>query len=224
MPRIQRINVGEQIYHVINRGNARSTIFSCNDDYQLFEDLLREAVEKFNMRLLAYCLMPNHWHLILHPYQDGDMIKFMTWLTNTHTRRWHVENKTIGQGHLYQGRYKSFLCQNDRYFLSLVTYVERNPLKAGLVKRVEDWRWSSLWIRVNGTPKQKKVLAAWPLDIPEDHLKQLNNPIKDEVEKEIECAIIKNKPYGDDVWVSGIVKKFNIGQTIRNIGRPRNGG
>ncbi len=67
------------------------------------------------MRLLAYCIMPNHWHLLLQPKVDGDLQKFMSWLSNTHTRRWHVAKNTVGQGHLYQGRYKSFICEQDQH-------------------------------------------------------------------------------------------------------------
>src|SRR3989344_9619062 len=123
MPRVERVDVGDQIYHVINRANARVKIFDNNQDYKDFENILEEAVKKFNMRLLAYCIMPNHWHLVIYPISDGDLSRFMGWLTNTHTRRWHTKKGTIGQGHLYQGRYKSFICQNDFHFLALVRYV-----------------------------------------------------------------------------------------------------
>jgi putative transposase len=114
MPRIERIDVGEYIYHVLNRANTRAQIFDTDEDYKMFEDILEEAVEEHAMRLLAYCLMPNHWHLVLYPRKAGDLQKFMSWITNTHTRRWHVAHNTIGSGHLYHGRYKSFLCQNDQ--------------------------------------------------------------------------------------------------------------
>lgn len=90
MPRITRVDVGGEMYHVLNRANARVQIFDNNDDYQQFEEILEEAVEKFNMRLFAYCVMPNHWHLVLYPKHDGDLQRFMSWLTNTHTRRWHI--------------------------------------------------------------------------------------------------------------------------------------
>src|SRR3989344_638541 len=133
MPRTERVAVGGYIYHVINRANARVRIFDTGDDYQLFEAILEEGKERTDMRILAYCIMPNHWHLVLYPEQDGDMIQFMSWITNTHTRRWHVAKATIGGGHLYQGRYKSLLCQDDTHFLTLVRYVERNPKRAHLV-------------------------------------------------------------------------------------------
>ncbi len=88
MPRTSRIDVGQEVYHILNRANARVQIFDNNKDYLDFEKILQGAVEKFDMRLLAYCIMPNHWHLVVHPKQNGDLAKFMGWLSNTHTRRW----------------------------------------------------------------------------------------------------------------------------------------
>jgi len=162
------------VYHIINRANARVQIFDNEKDYQIFENILAEAVEKFDMRLLAYCIMPNHWHLFLYPKQDGDLKKFMGWLANTHTRRWHTSKKTIGEGHLYQGRYKSFLCQTDNYLLSLIRYVEGNAKKAGLCNLAQDWQWSSVFKREKGTDNQKAVLFEWPIDYPKDYLLLLN--------------------------------------------------
>lgn len=224
MPRIGRVNIGGYMYHVINRANARVRIFDNNKDYQSFETILEEAVEKFDMRLLAYCIMPNHFHLVLYPKNDGDLIKFMGWLTNTHTRRWHTEKDTIGQGHLYQGRYKSFICQNDNHFISLVKYVEQNAKKANLVRKAENWKWSSLWRRENGSIKQKKILSDWPLSIPKDYLSWINEDQTKQEKEIIEKSIVKGNPYGGDYWVANTVKKFGLEQTLRKVGRPKNGG
>ena len=150
MPRINRVDVGGEIYHVLNRANARVQIFDNNQDYQQFEEILEQAVEKFGVRLLAYCIMPNHWHLVLYPKNDGDMQQFMSWLTNTHTRRWHVVKETVGQGHLYQGRYKSFIIEKDQHLLTVLRYVERNAKRAKLVKRAEQWQWSSVCAEKRG--------------------------------------------------------------------------
>ena len=90
MPRANRVDVGGEIYHVINRANARMQIFSNPKDYILFEKVLTEAQEKTGVRIYAYCIMPNHWHLVVSPIEDGDLSKFVGWLTMTHTQRWHV--------------------------------------------------------------------------------------------------------------------------------------
>jgi len=176
MPRIDRIDVGDVVYHIINRANARMKIFDTDEDYLLFEKVLEEAKEKFDMRVLAYCIMPNHWHLVLYPKKDGDLQKFMGWLSMTHTQRWHAHHKTTGSGHLYQGRYKSFLVQTNQYLLQLFRYVERNALRAHLVKRAEDWKWTSLYRREQGSEEQKKLLSKWPIDIPKDYLGLVNEP------------------------------------------------
>ena len=224
MPRITRTDVREEIYHVLNRANARVQIFDNDKDYQIFESILEEAIKKFDMRLLAYCIMPNHWHLVIHPKQDGDLARFMGWLSNTHTRRWHTSKGTIGEGHLYQGRYRSFICQKDDYFFTLVKYVERNAKKAGLCRLAEDWRWSSIYRRENGSVKQKEILSKWPIDIPKNYLSLVNQNQDINEEETIEKSITKSNPYGDIDWVKKIVRNFGLAQTLRRVGRPRNGG
>jgi len=220
MPRAERTDIGEYVYHVLNRANARARIFDNDKDYQLFENILEEAVEKFDMRILSYCIMPNHWHLVPYPKNDGDLARFMGWLANTHTRRWHAEKGTIGQGHLYQGRYKSFLCQGDNHFLTLARYVERNARRANLVKKAENWRWSSVWIRENGTIKQRQFLATWPVTMPKDYLIWLNQAQTAGEEEAIERAITKGNPYGNSSWVDEVIKRFGLEQTLRRVGRP----
>jgi putative transposase len=222
MPRIKRTNVGGYVYHVLNRANARVQIFDNDEDYKLFENILEEAIEKFNVKILAYCIMPNHFHLVLYPENEGDLSIFMGWVTNTHTRRWHTQKGTVGQGHLYQGRYKSFICQDDNHFLTLVKYVEQNALKAKLVKKAEGWRWSSVWRREYGTIKQKKLLFPWPVSKPKDYLSWLNTILPEEKEEIIERSIIKSNPYGEDYWLDNTVKKFGLEQTLRRVGRPKN--
>jgi putative transposase len=224
MPRVERVDVGDHVYHVLNRANARAQIFDNDKDYQMFEHILEDAVDRFDMRLLSYCLMPNHWHLVLFPKKDGDLARFMGWLTNAHTRRWHMEKNSIGEGHLYQGRYKSFICQNDVYFLTLARYVERNAKKANLVEVAENWRWSSLWRRQKGMIEQKKVLSAWPVPMPTDYLSLIDQPQNKDEEDAIERAIIKSNPYGSAGWTDEIAKNFNLEQTLRRVGRPKNCG
>ena len=226
MPRIERVDVGNHVYHVMNRANARVKIFDNDQDYKDFENILEEAVKKYNMRLLAYCIMPKHWHLLLYPKKDGDLSLFMGWLTNTHTRRWHTLKGTIGQGHLYQGRYKSFICQSDHHFIVLARYVERNAKRAKLIKQAQDLKWGSAWRRIYGTLNQKKFLSSWPVFISSNYIKYLNEPQKEEEIDIVTRSIIKNIPFGGDTWRNTIVKKFKLGQTLRGVGRPKknNGG
>jgi len=223
MPRQPRNAIGGYVYHVLNRSNARVQIFDNNKDYQLFESVLEEGVEKFGMRILSYCIMPNHWHLVLYPLQDNDLSEFMKWITNTHTKRWHAVKKTTGQGHLYQGRFKSFIVQDNSYFIALVCYVERNAKKANLVKKTEDWKWSSIWRREKGTLKQKKFLSKWPVSEPKNYLSFLNEQQTKEEEETIEKSIQRDCPYGEESWVSRVVREFGLESTVRAKGRPKKG-
>lgn len=139
------MSVGGYAYHVLNRGNGRMTIFEDEDDFAAFERVLEEAADRFpGVDVLAYCLMPNHWHLVLYPHQDGQLSAFVGWLTLTHTQRWRAHRHTIGGGHVYQGRFKSFLVDTEGYLANVCRYVERNPVRAGIVKQAENWWWSSL--------------------------------------------------------------------------------
>lgn len=212
------------MYHVLNRANARAQIFDDANDYRLFEQLLTEGVEEYDVQLFAYCLMPNHWHLVLRPQEDGELSRFMGWLSNAHTRKWHVAKGTIGQGHLYQGRYKSFLCQEDNHLLTLIRYVERNARKANLVRRAESWQWSSVWRREKGTQEQKQILAPWPISVPRDYLTLLNTPQTKKEEDALGRSETKGVPYGSDAWTLKKVEQYGLQQTLRSVGRPKNGG
>lgn len=210
MPRPPRIDVGGYIYHVINRANGRVTIFHNEKDYQLFEQLLEEAKEQFGMRILAYTLMPNHWHLLLYPTDDGDVGVFMHWLTTTHATRYHAGRKTVGGGHVYQGRYKSFLVDTDEYVLGVLKYIERNPARAKLVKSPELWKWGSAYHRIFGTPKAKALLAPPPVPIPRQYKKWINHTQSDDDVNEIRKSVNGGAAYGGDLWkdeIDALIKK-----------------
>src|ERR1051325_119078 len=137
MARQHRVSAGGYVYHVINRGNGKMKIFHKSGDFAAFVKLLEEARQRFEMRILGYCLMHNHWHLVLWPVKDKQLSQFMAWLSTTHVRRWREHRDDSAGGHLYQGRFKSFIVQEDEHFLVLMRYVESNPLRAKMVKRAE---------------------------------------------------------------------------------------
>ena len=141
MPRTARASQGGYCYHVLNRGNGRRTVFRKDGDYAAFLTLLGEAGERTPIRLLAYCLMPNHFHLVVWPIHDGDLSRYMQWLLTAHVRRYHRHYHS--SGHVWQGRFKAFPIQKDDHLLTVMRYAERNALRAELVARAQDWRWSS---------------------------------------------------------------------------------
>jgi putative transposase len=150
MPRTARASLGNLCYHVINRGNGRAEVFHKARDYRAFVDLLRERVAQVPMRLLAFSVMPNHFHAAVWPLADGDLGRWMHWLLTTHVRRYHGHYKT--GGHVWQRRFKAFPIEQDDHLLVVPRYIERNPLRAGLVVRAEDWPWSSLRQRTPVSP------------------------------------------------------------------------
>lgn len=208
------------MYHVLNRANAQTQIFAKAEDYEAFEHILAEAVRRVKMRLLAYCVMPNHWHLVLWPREDGDLSTFVGWLTLTHTQRWHAHRHSAGAGHLYQGRFKSFLVESDGHLWTVCRYVERNALRAGLCVRAEQWQWSSVWRRELGDAECRAVLSEGPMAMPKDWLRRLNRP---EGQRELEalrrCAN-RSQPYGSDAWVDRVTKRFRLESVFRPRGRP----
>src|SRR5581483_3399563 len=132
MPRRARAIEGGYPCHVLNRANARLPLFTKEADYEAFERVLEEAYGREPLRILSYCLMPNHWHLVVWPKVGAgrQVSEFMRWLTVTHTQRWHAHRHTSGTGHLYHGRFKSFPIESDDHLYTVLRYVERNPLRA----------------------------------------------------------------------------------------------
>ena len=221
MPRTERVDVGGELYHVINRANGRHAIFYTKEDYQLFETLLVEAKELTDMRILAYTIMPNHWHLLLYPKKDGDLALFMHWLTTTHTRRVHVKTKTVGGGSLYQGRYKSFLVDTNKYLLTLIKYIERNPVRAKLARRCEAWQWGSAWRRTQGNKKIAQLIDPSPEPLPHGYIRWVNTPENKDDLSLLRNSVNRGVPYGQGKWVERMIVKHHLESTVRSQGRPR---
>jgi putative transposase len=219
MGRRLRCDLGGYVYHVLNRGAGRGVIFHKDGDYAAFESVLDEAAAEVPMRLLAYCLMPNHWHLVVWPSGDGDLSRYMHWVTLTHTRRWHEHYHKTGTGPLYQGRYKSFPVQEDDHFFSLCRYVERNPLRAGLVRRAENWPWSSLFRRTQSLPAPR--LSIWPLAPPADWPERVNRVETAAELERIRQSVRRGSPFGGEDWCAQTAKALGLESTLRPRGRPK---
>jgi putative transposase len=224
MGRPLRAAAGGYVYHVLNRANARMTIFKNDGDYEAFERVLTQAVERMETRLLAYCVMPNHWHLVVWPRKDGELSRFIGWLTLTHTQRWHAHRRSVGSGHVYQGRFKSFPVETDEHYHTVLRYVERNPLRAGLVRRAEQWRWSSLarWLR--GSAEDQALLSAGPLPRKSSWVEHVNDPLTEAEMAAIRRCVDRGAPFGDGVWHDRTVRKLGLETTLRPRGRPANKG
>ncbi len=175
MPRTRRKPTAGLIHHVINRGNCKRTLFFSARDYQRFLHLMTEAANRHPLPLLAFCLMPNHWHLVVWPDEERTLALHMHWLTGEHASAFQRQHDQVGYGHVYQDRYRIFPVRSERYLLRLLKYVESNPLRAGLVKRAEDWRWSSLPIYLGR--RSRVTLVSSPVPRPANWLEMINEPV-----------------------------------------------
>ena len=208
-------------YHILNRRVGRLGLFDKPADYMAFEKILNEAHERTGIRIAAYCLMPNHWHLLLWPRDDGELSEVMRWITVTHTQRWHAHRQSFGSGPVYQGRFKSFPVQTDEHFLTVARYVERNALRAKLVKRAEQWQWSSLWRWAQGDPKLLAFLSDWPVKRPRQWVGWVNRPETASELEDLRCSAQRGRPFGSQGWVVRIAKRLSLESTLRPRGRPK---
>ncbi len=209
------------MYHVLNRGVARLPLFEKPADYAAFLRVLAEALDECPMRVLAFVLMPNHWHFVLWPEDDTGLSRFCRWLTHTHSMRWHAHYHTSGTGHIYQGRFKSFAVESDESFYAVCRYVERNPLRANLVPRAEHWRWSSLWRRVHGDDQPRSLLCPWPLALPEDWGEYVNAPQTEAELEAVRRSVQRGCPFGPPSWQEQMAARLGLAHTLRPRGRPR---
>ena len=204
---------------MLNRANARLQIFENAEQYGSFQNLLKLAAERYGTRVLAYCIMPNHWHLVLWPRQDGELSECLRWLTVTHTNQWHRDAGSVGTGHLYQGRFKSFPIEGDQHFWAVCRYVERNALRAGLASRAEAWPWGSARCYSTGDPDG--LLSKWPVERPENWLEFLNEAQAEAELLSLRESLVRGRPFGSKEWDSEAVRRFGLEASVRSTGRPR---
>ena len=212
MPRTARASVGGVCYHVINRGNARAKVFHDSEDYRGFLELLEESVERDRMRVLAYCLMPNHFHLAVWPREDGDLSRWMQWVMTSHVRRYHRAYQS--SGHVWQGRFKAFPIQQDAHLLMVLRYIEGNPVRARLVKRAEDWRWSSLG-------RLAPWLHAGPVSRPKGWGRWVNKPLTESELEDVRRSVNRGTPFGRESWVRRTATRLGLEASVNPRGRPR---
>jgi putative transposase len=221
MGRPKRASEGGLVYHVLNRANGGIKLFQKPADYDSFVDLLAESVARTGTELFAFCVMRNHWHLVVRPREEGELSRFVGWLALTHTQRWHARRQSAGRGHVYQGRFKSFPVQDEAHFLTVSRYVERNALRANLVDRAEQWRWGSLWHWNQKTTLMTELLAPWPVRRSAGWLEHVNQPQTDEELTALRRCINRGCPFGDETWSSRMVKRLGLETTLTPRGRPR---
>jgi putative transposase len=224
MPRPLRPVDDGLIYHVINRGNNRQTVFHKDADFAAFLAAIGDLKERKPFELYGYCLMSNHFHLLVRPL--GDTIsRIMQSLLVSHTQRYHRHYHS--GGHVWQGRFKSPVIQDDAHLLCVLRYIEANPLRAKLVARADDYRWSSYAVHGLGAASDVvdllvtyEQIAADPPSRRRHWSAMVHEPLADNMLAGIRRSTATGLPYGDAAWVKALASKLNLNLTTRPRGRP----
>lgn len=217
MPRVARGLADNQIYHIINRGNRRETVFHDKYDYERFLKLLEESKQRYEINIYAYCLMPNHFHIVVYTNDAQSLSKALHWISSSYVRYYNKKYKI--SGHLWQGRYKSFIVQQDSYLLVLLKYVEANPKRANIVKRCEDFKYSSAYNRINKI--DDNILDIVPIELPNNWSNYINDKENKTDIDYIRNSIERQSPLGDELWQVNLAKKYGLESTLNPRGRPR---
>jgi putative transposase len=206
---------------VLNRSVGRIKLFRHDKDFLAFERALTQALQRHPIEIFAYCVMPTHWHLVVRPKRDRELSTFMKWLTLTHVQRWRTAHDTVGYGPLYQGRFKSFVIEEDNHLETVLRYVERNPVRANLTRAAESWKWCSLYRRMNGDADARALLSPWPIGQRADWVKFVNKPQTGAEEESLRQSIVSSRPYGNRTWQLRMAKELNLESSLRSPGRPK---
>jgi putative transposase len=217
MPRPPRVIYAHQCYHVLNRANQKAQVFHSAADYGHFLDLMFRAQEMVELPVLAGCLMPNHVHLVVRPHVDKDITRWMHWLFTTHSRHYNDQYQRVG--HVWQGRFKASMAQDDHHLLTVLRYVERNALRANLVTRAEDWRWGSLYWR--SSPTLRTLLSPSPVELPGWWRDFVNQPQTAAELEAVRTSVNRQRPFGEESWVVEKARESDLTQSLNAPGRPR---
>jgi len=229
MARRPRLTDDGLVYHAINRGNNRAEVFTDDGDHEAFLESLRVAKDRYPFALYGYCLLADHFHLLIRPGPGESISRILQSVTVTHTWRYHKRHRS--SGHVWQGRFKSPAVQDDGHLLVVLRYIEANPVRAGIVADPRDYRWSSFgqhglgladtlldpfpeWEQLGPTEAERR--RRWRLKVRGTQKLDELTAVRD--------SLRTGRPLGDPAWVEGIASRLGIDLTPRPRGRPRKDG
>jgi putative transposase len=225
MPRLPRLIAEGLVYHALNRGNNRACVFAGPADFEQFLEALAKTKRRYPFLLYAYCLMSNHFHLVLQPGRGQNVSRILQSLTVTHT--WHYHKAQVSSGHVWQGRFKSPVIAADEHLLTVMRYVESNPLRARLVTDLAEYPWSSYGAHGLGQPLSLIDEApAWgPLGVTEAKRQAywrrwLHTPLTAKELAAVRQSVTSGRPYGAAAWVEQIAAGLGLDLSVRHRGRP----
>jgi putative transposase len=217
MARTARAAVGGVCYHVLNSGNDRKTIFQRPSDFDHFLRIAALARARDFIEVLAYSLMPNHFHFVVRPGASRTLSRWVHWMLSTHAVAHRRCYETAG--HLWQSRFKAFPIEDDHHLLTVMRYVERNALRASLVARAEDWRWGSLNERLGFRPRG--LLDDSPCTLPRDWCALVNANESDSELRDLRACIGTGRPFASDQWIRRTEATRGARFESRPRGRPK---
>lgn len=217
MPRIARVVFPECPHHVTQRGSNRMDIFLDQQDREFFLGCLRKWSGQTETRVWAYCLMTNHFHLVLVPATAESMGRCLHGVTFRYAQHFNWRHRHSGR--LWQNRYYSCPVEPDKHLWAVARYIERNPVRAGVVRRVEDWRWSSAEAHVRGTSDGVLSEPGW---LDKDEVSEYRRYLGEEgLEDEIRRATSTGRPLGTAGFVAKLQSRLKRALEARPVGRPR---
>ncbi len=216
MPRHGRCLLDGAFYHIINRGNAKQKVFFDTHDYSQFIESVSLAIQKHPVDVLAYCLMPNHFHFVVRANQAEDLSKWIHLFMTRHLQ-YHIK-KHKSTGHIWQGRYKDFIIQDEYHLLIVLRYVEANAFRAGLVDSSAKWMWTSLFERARGS---KTLLNSTIIKLPKNWQEFVNTPLSEEEAVKLMRSFERQTPFGKADWIKRTTKDHGLEYTVRPVGRPK---
>lgn len=203
-------------YHALNRGSGGAAVFRKKADYEAFVEAMAAARARLPIEILGYCLMPDHFHIVLRPHAAGDLGRWIQWLLIVHAHRYHAQYGTSGR--VWQERFRAFPIQDDGHLATVLRYVERNPVRAKLATRAERWPWSSLPAWKHG---ERWLWRGSPPVRGRNWMTRVNKPLSPIELLELRESAQRGRPYGDDRWTRRIAKRLGLESTMRPRGRPR---
>lgn len=215
MPRIARIVAVGHPHHITQRGTNRTTIFLSDDDRMFFLSTLNRCAERKGTRIWAYCLMDTHFHLLLEPMDSKGLGECLHGVTLRYAQ--HFNRKYGRTGRLWENRYFSCPVDSDTYLWAVVSYIERNPVRAKMATRAEDWKWSSARTHTTGMPDKTISLFDWRESETPDYAKFLNEEGNN---SHIRKATSTGRPYGSPVFLEILERQLGRSLKQKKGGRP----
>ncbi|PIQ89921.1 MAG: transposase [Candidatus Omnitrophica bacterium CG11_big_fil_rev_8_21_14_0_20_42_13] len=220
MPRIARIVLAGHPHHVLQRGNNRQAIFFDEADRSFYLALLRKYSKECDCKIKAYCLMDNHVHFLLVPGRNDSLAKTMQKLSLTFTQ--YINKKHRRTGRLWECRFHSSVVDTEAYLWTVCRYIERNPVRAGKVKRPIDYSWSSVKANTSGDCHDGIVEPIWKDYFDKDeYINFLNRHEEEKQIEEIKQSTIRGMPVGGENFIKDIIKNFGFRIFKKARGRPK---